>query len=74
MFITLKTREWEKLMFNITFSKKKSNRDVLCLICWEILTYEQREDHLRCYPSTYQIPRQLESYLFKQKLEENVFL
>ena len=45
------TDDWDNLLFNLKFSKKKSNRDVLCLACWEILTYEQRENHLNKNPT-----------------------
>lgn len=51
MLVAQNTEHWDTLVFNLKFSKNKSNRDVLCLSCWEILTYEQRDNHLKLYPS-----------------------
>lgn len=46
------TPQWENLIFNFKVSKSKSNRDVMCAKCWEILNYEvcrlhkiQKPDH-----------------------------
>ena len=51
MYLTTNSDDWQNLLFNLQFSKSKSNRDVLCAICWEIITYEQREKHLMASPS-----------------------
>ena len=44
------SEDWVKFLFNLEFSKRKSNRDVLCVDCWEILTYEQRSKHEKDHP------------------------
>eukprot|EP00347_Sterkiella_histriomuscorum_P018639 403344750 len=47
------SKQWDILIYNIHLSKSKSNRDILCGLCWEILNYEvcrqhkiQKKDHL----------------------------
>eukprot|EP00347_Sterkiella_histriomuscorum_P005692 403355628 len=46
------SKQWDILIYNIHLSKSKSNRDILCGLCWEILNYEvcrqhkiQKKDH-----------------------------
>ena len=37
--------EWRILVKKLIFSKKKSNRDYLCVKCWVVLTYDQMKSH-----------------------------
>ena len=37
--------EWHTFMRNLTWSKQKSNRDVLCLKCWKVMKYEECVKH-----------------------------
>jgi hypothetical protein len=37
--------EWQTLLLSLRKSKSKSNRDVLCIQCWEILKYEECVKH-----------------------------
>ena len=42
--------EWKNLLKQLKRSKNKSNRDVLCVKCWEVLTYERNIKHKLKYP------------------------
>jgi hypothetical protein len=53
-YIEKDTEAWKVFVRNLSWSKQKSNRDVLCLKCWKILKYEecvkhrsQAPDHLK---------------------------
>ena len=37
--------EWNLLLRKLKLSKMKSNRDYLCLRCWQVYTYEQIKVH-----------------------------
>ena len=39
------SEEWEAFLKNLSYSKSKSNRDVLCLKCWKIMKYEECVKH-----------------------------
>mmetsp|Transcript_2534 Transcript_2534/g.2464 ORF Transcript_2534/g.2464 Transcript_2534/m.2464 type:complete len:114 (+) Transcript_2534:15-356(+) len=39
------SKEWDDLLVKLQYSRLKSNRDVLCLKCWQILTYQQYVYH-----------------------------
>jgi len=48
------SEEWASFLKNLSYSKSKSNRDVLCLKCWKIMKYEEcvkhklvQEDHVK---------------------------
>ena len=45
------TPEWKSFLKLLQKSKKKSNRDVLCLDCWEIFSYERNIRHKRENPT-----------------------
>ena len=53
MNTTLKynSAEWRIFLRVLLKSKQKSNRDVLCLDCWQVLTYYQNLAHKRDQPS-----------------------
>ena len=44
------TLDWKKFLKQVAKSKRKSNRDVLCTDCWEILTYERNLKHKADFP------------------------
>jgi cell fate regulator YaaT (PSP1 superfamily) len=44
------TTEWIIFLQNLELSKSKSNRDVLCLQCWEVLKYERCQKHKKFFP------------------------
>ena len=39
------SQEWIDLVRNLELSKRKSNRDVLCLRCWKLMKYEESVRH-----------------------------
>jgi hypothetical protein len=39
------SHDWQIFLENLSYSKSKSNRDVLCLSCWKILKYEECVKH-----------------------------
>ena len=43
--------EWAHFLGRLEQIKVKSNRDVLCLDCWNIFNYEQKTRHLLAHPS-----------------------
>jgi hypothetical protein len=49
--ITIGSNEWEKFKEYLQYSRSKSNKDVLCLDCWEILKYEQNVKHKLEFPA-----------------------
>ena len=44
------TDEWKTFLRNLSWSKQKSNRDVLCLKCWKIMKYEECVRHKNVSP------------------------
>ena len=44
------TDEWKIFLRNLSWSKQKSNRDVLCLKCWKIMKYEECVKHKSSHP------------------------
>lgn len=44
------TDEWKNFMRNLTWSKQKSNRDVMCIKCWKIMKYEECVKHKTTEP------------------------
>ena len=46
-FIMIKrgSEDWLALIDRLNYSKSKSNRDVLCGMCWKILKYEEAVIH-----------------------------
>ena len=49
--IRKESKEWFEFVHVLEGMKKKSNRQVLCLACWELLNYEQKSKHLKTHPS-----------------------
>ena len=49
-FIEKDTETWKTFVRNLSWSKQKSNRDVLCLKCWKILKYEECVKHRNMAP------------------------
>ena len=49
--IRKESKEWFEFVHVLEGMKKKSNRQVLCLACWELLNYEQKTKHLKLHPS-----------------------
>eukprot|EP00347_Sterkiella_histriomuscorum_P001262 403372707 len=45
------TKEWQDFIHNLKLSKSKSNRDVMCTHCWELLNYEVVRVHKVQYPT-----------------------
>jgi len=44
------TEDWVQFLKSLTYSKSKSNRDVLCLKCWKIMKYEECVKHKLVQP------------------------
>jgi len=44
------SKEWENFISQIEYIKTKSNRQVLCAKCWQMLNYEQKIKHLKEFP------------------------
>ena len=49
-YIEKDTDAWKVFVRNLSWSKQKSNRDVLCLKCWKILKYEECVKHRSLAP------------------------
>ena len=49
--IRKESKEWCEFVHVLESIKKKSNRQVLCLECWELLNYEQKTKHLKLHPA-----------------------
>ena len=43
------TEDWKVFLERLLLSTYKSNRDVLCLKCWKIMSYEQRIRHVQIH-------------------------
>jgi len=39
--------EWEAFITKLNLIKKKSNREVLCIECWQMLNCKQKIKHLK---------------------------
>ncbi len=48
--IKLNTQEWRDFVNKLEVIKTKSNREVLCLNCWQMLNCKQKIKHLRRNP------------------------
>ena len=44
------TAEWRDFINKLEFIKTKSNREVLCIQCWQMLNCKQKIKHLRKCP------------------------
>jgi hypothetical protein len=44
------TPEWADFIQKLEFIKTKSNREVLCIHCWQMLNCKQKIKHLRKSP------------------------
>lgn len=42
--------EWDQFIVRLNTIKTKSNREVLCIQCWQMLNCKQKIKHLRLYP------------------------
>ena len=43
--ITKGTTEWRKLVKNLENTKNKTNKDVLCIECWQVFRHNSRKRH-----------------------------
>ena len=50
-YLTPNTEDWKVFLKRLFLSTKKSNRDVLCLKCWRILSQDSRSNHMKNLPS-----------------------
>ena len=48
--IKVQSQEWKEFISKIELIKTKSNREVLCLNCWQMLNCKQKIKHLRRNP------------------------
>ena len=48
--IRKESQEWAEFVHRLESIKQKSNRQVLCLACWELLNYEQKTKHFKAHP------------------------
>ena len=48
--IKVGSKAWEDITEKLEHIHQKSNRDVICLDCWQIFNYDQKVRHLRAYP------------------------
>ena len=48
--IRKESKEWAEFVHRLESIKQKSNRQVLCLACWELLNYEQKTKHFKSQP------------------------
>ena len=44
------SKDWHWVVRNLVKSKKKSNRDILCSLCWEVLKYDESIQHKKEFP------------------------
>lgn len=51
LYIQRNSQDWYSLIQNLKLSKSKSNRDVLCAECWEMLNYETCRVHKALKPA-----------------------
>ena len=42
--------EWNVFIDRLNTIKKKSNREVLCIECWQMLNCKQKIKHLKIHP------------------------
>jgi len=49
--IIIGSADWEVLQNRLHRCKDKSNRDVLCTICWEMMSYERSIKHKEQFES-----------------------
>ena len=42
--------EWDQFIVRLNTIKTKSNREVLCIQCWQMLNCKQKIKHLKSYP------------------------
>ena len=42
--------EWDTFISRLNFIKQKSNREVLCIKCWQMLNCKQKIKHLKSNP------------------------
>ena len=42
--------EWHSFIERLNQIKQKSNREVLCIKCWQMLNCKQKIKHLKLYP------------------------
>ena len=45
------SKEWVNFMSKLEAIKLKSNREVLCTQCWQMLNCKQKKKHIEQYPS-----------------------
>ena len=48
--ITVGSKAWDDIKEKLDHIHQKSNRDVICLDCWQIFNYDQKVRHLKAYP------------------------
>ena len=45
--------EWHNFLLKLEQIKMKSNRDIMCVKCWQMYNYKQKLEHLKDYPDHY---------------------
>ena len=62
--------EWRQLIERLNLIKTKSNREVLCQECWQMLNCKQKIKHLRQFPEHKQQLLTSTQYASEQKICE----
>lgn len=57
------SKDWTIFLENLRLSASKSNRDVLCTECWELINYEVSKAHRSDYPEHSKSMRTSRDYL-----------
>ncbi len=48
--LKINSNEWKDFIQKLEIIKTKSNREVLCISCWQMLNCKQKIKHLKKYP------------------------
>lgn len=62
--------EWDAFIHKLNVIKTKSNREVLCIHCWQMLNCKQKIKHLKLFPDHKQHLLTSTQYASDQKICE----
>lgn len=62
--------EWDQFIVRLNTIKTKSNREVLCSQCWQMLNCKQKIKHLKSYPDHKEFLLTSTQYASEQKICE----
>ena len=62
--------EWDAFIHKLSVIRTKSNREVLCINCWQMLNCKQKIKHLKLFPDHKQLLLTSTQYASDQKICE----